>query len=40
MLYDVIIPELEECDETYNSDTVDTGSDQSGSDEETPTTSA
>jgi hypothetical protein len=33
-------PKLEEHDEIDNSDAVDTRTDQSGSDEETPTTSA
>jgi hypothetical protein len=36
----VMISELEECDEIENSDTLDTRRDPSGSDEETPTTSA
>ena len=37
---EVMISELEECDEIENSDTLDTRRDPSGSDEQTPTTSA
>jgi hypothetical protein len=36
---EVVIPELEECAEIENLDSVDTRSDESGSEEETPTTS-
>jgi len=35
-----MIPEVLECDETHNSDTAHTQSNQSGSDEEIPPTSA